>query len=67
MKNFRLVVALRLAIFPLIFNLSIAQELEIVPENYVILTQSETNVEGNEPENETPMDSYVADAFQNDE
>ena len=32
MKNFRLVVALRLAIFPLIFNLSIAQELEITPE-----------------------------------
>ena len=65
MKIFRLVVALRLASFPLIFNLSIAQEVEVNTENFVILTQSETNVEEDEPENETPMDSS-SQAPQND-
>ncbi len=67
MKMLRLIVSIRLASFSLIFNLSIAQELEVNTENFVILTQSETNVEEDEPENETPMDSYVADASQNDE
>jgi len=57
MKTFRLIVATRLALFPLIFNLSIAQEVEVNTENFVILTQNETNVEEDEPENETQMDS----------
>jgi hypothetical protein len=45
MKTLRLIVATRLAFFPLIFNLSIAQEVEIVPENYVISTLNEVNEE----------------------
>ena len=66
MKTLRLIVATRLALFPLIFNLSIALEVEVNTENFVILTQSETNVEEDEPENETPMDSYVVDVLQKD-
>ena len=68
MKSFRIVVALRLAIFPLIFNLSIAQELEVninessfwTSNNEVCPAQLDEN-----PENITQMDSYVADASQN--
>jgi AAA15 family ATPase/GTPase len=45
MKTLRLIVATRLAFFPLIFNLSIAQEVEIIPENYVISTLNEVNEE----------------------
>ena len=58
MKTFRLIVATRLALFPLIFNLSIAEEFEGVPENPVISTLSETNVEKSieQIEGDTPMD-----------
>ena len=62
MKNFRLVVALRLAIFPLIFNLSIAQELEIVPEDYVISTLNEVNEEKSTEQIDggIPMESHAS-------
>ena len=68
MKNFRLVVALRLAIFPLIFNLSIAQELEIVPEDYVISTLNEVNEEKSteQVDGDIQMDSS-SQALQDDE
>jgi len=62
MKNFRLVVALRLAIFPLIFNLSFAQELEVIT-NELLFWMSDNEVK--DSENETPMDSS-SQAHQND-
>ena len=39
MKSFRLIVSLRLALFPLIFNLSLAQELEISPGDMSFWTE----------------------------
>ena len=68
MKSFRIVVALRLSIFPLIFNLSIAQELEVninessfwTSNNEVCPSQLDEN-----PENITQMDSS-SQAPQND-
>ena len=62
MKNFRLVVALRLAIFPLIFNLSFAQELEVIT-NELLFWMSDNEVK--DSENETPKDSS-SQAHQND-
>jgi hypothetical protein len=32
MKSFRLIVSLRLVLFPLVFNLSFAQEMEVIPD-----------------------------------
>ena len=60
MKNFRLIVALRLAIFPLILNLSFADELGIETENYVI-----SNPEGEKSIKQISIDSSSQD-HQND-
>jgi hypothetical protein len=60
MKNFRLIVALRLAIFPLILNLSFADELGIETENYVI-----SNPEGEKSIKQISIDSSSQDP-QND-
>ena len=67
MKSFRIVVALRLAIFPLIFNLSFAGELEVIPEDFVISTLNEVNEEKSteQIENNTSMDS--SPSVQNDD
>jgi len=61
MKSFRLIVSLRLALFPLIFNLSFAQELEISPENDEQISPTPLYQEGqNSQENEeissSPLD-----------
>ena len=62
MKTFRLIVAIRLAFFPLIFNLSIAQEVEIIPDDYVISTLNEVNEEKSteQIDGEIPMDSHAS-------
>ena len=60
MKNFRLIVALRLSIFPLILNLSFADELGIETENYVI-----SNPEGEKSIKQISIDSSSQDP-QND-
>jgi hypothetical protein len=60
MKNFRLIVALRFAIFPLILNLSFADELGIETENYVI-----SNPEGEKSIKQISIDSSSQDP-QND-
>ena len=59
MKNFRLIVATRLALFPLIFNLSIAQEVNVVSNDFVISPQIETNEKESveQIESNTPADS----------
>ena len=62
MKTLRLIVSIRLAFFSLIFNLSIAQELEANTNESSWISDSEVK----EPENETPMDSYVVDVPQKD-
>jgi hypothetical protein len=64
MKTFRLIVATRLALFPLIFNLSFAQEFEVDTENSVISNECEKSTE--QIEGETLMDSS-SQAPQNDE
>lgn len=67
MKSFRIVVALRLAIFPLAFNLTIADELEVVSEETSSWTTlSVANGEVKDPESDTLMDSHVTIAPQND-
>ena len=48
MKTFRLVVALRLAIFPLIFNLTFAQEVEVVSEEMEQISTTPLYQEGQE-------------------
>ena len=53
-----MIVATRLALFPLIFNLSIAQKLEISTENSVILNESEKSTE--QVDGEIPMDSHAS-------
>lgn len=62
MKTFRLIVVIRLAFFPLIFNLSIAQEVEIIPDDYVISTLNEVNEEKSteQIDGEIPMDSHAS-------
>ena len=63
MKNFRLIVALRLAIFPLILNLSFADELGIETENYVIsnpegeksIKQISINSSSQDPQNDNDI------------
>jgi len=62
MKTLRLIVSVRLAFFPLIFNLSIAGELDISPEELLSRT-SESEVK--DLESNTPMDS--SPLVQNDE
>ena len=59
MKKLRLIVALRLAIFPLILNLTFAEELDVSPEISVISTLNEVNEEKSieQIETNTPMDS----------
>lgn len=53
-----MIVATRLALFPLIFNLSIAQKLEISTENSVISNESEKSTE--QVDGEIPMDSHAS-------
>jgi len=62
MKTLCLIVSMRLAIFPLVFNLSIAQEVEIVPDDYVISTLNEVNEEKSteQIDGEIPMDSHAS-------
>jgi hypothetical protein len=62
MKTLRLVVSLRWAVFPIIFNLSFAGELDISPEELLSRT-SESEVK--DLESNTPMDS--SPLVQNDE
>jgi hypothetical protein len=61
MKSFRLIVSLRLALFPLVFNLSFAQEVEVSTDETVILNECEKSTE-----EITPMDSS-SQSPQNDE
>lgn len=62
MKKLRLVVALRLSIFPLVFNLSIAQELMVEPENPIISNECEKSTE--QIESNTHMDSSLYSEWQ---
>jgi hypothetical protein len=62
MKTFRLIVSTRLAFFPLIFNLSFAQEVEVGAENSIISNDDDEFSE--DIENNTPMDS--SPSVQND-
>ena len=61
MKILRLVVALRLAIFPLIFNLSIAQEVEVNTENFEIFWTETVVLESN-----TSVDSSLRSEWHGD-
>ena len=58
MKTLRWIVAMRLTLFPLIFNLSFAQEVEVSPEISVISTLNEVNEEKSteQVESNTQMD-----------
>jgi len=62
MKTLRLIVSIRLAFFPIIFNLTFADEVGVVSEESSSRT-SETEV--NDPENEILVDSLRL--IQNDE
>ena len=61
MKTFRLIVAIRLALFPLIFNLSIAQEVEVNTENFEIFWTETVVLESN-----TSVDSSLRSEWQED-
>jgi len=73
MKTFRLVVVLRLAFFPLIFNLTFAGEVEVSAENYEKISPTPLYQEGkNSQENENSSslikeeDYEVVDDLQNE-
>jgi hypothetical protein len=62
MKILRLIVSLRLALFPLIFNLSFAQDVEIGPENDEQISPTPLYQEGqNTPGNEEKASLFPLD------
>ena len=59
MKTFRLVVVLRLAFFPLIFNLTFAGEVEVSTENYEQISPTPLDKEGQDSQENEKSSSLI--------
>jgi len=63
MKMFRLVVVLRLAFFPLIFNLTFAGEMEVSAENYEQISPIPLYQEGQNSQENEKSSSLIKEAY----